>query len=339
VEIRPVIASYTGESYRAIRARLDDDALRLIARVAESPVPAAELDRGILAELAAMHVLAERDGIVRLDTSVFLREDIERINAAVAGYGRELATLIADDVAAMRDEPPSVTTFIVGVIGTQQSLGEMMRERGLTVDWGRFEGRYARSKVDFHEVCDAQDALEPDLLNKNVLRGTRYTAALIGPGGGGYPVWGGADMADYYGAVNAFLTDAYAMLLTGELENAALRLAAERAGLIRDGRPEAPVIDREAMDRYEPTIRAVGHITASYYAGKLEAMRDLLASTTAGRQGVPPENMMLNLWRYVRRAVARALYDEGILRDRLPETGLTMVFYANDVAILDRMFG
>ena len=203
MELEPVIASYTGETYRAIRAYLTAEVLRLIARIAETPVPVAELDR----------------------RSYLLRPD----------------------------------------------------------------------------------------------------AAGDSPG--------------YVAALNAHLTDVYAALLAGTQDDAALRSASERVGLWRDGAPAAPMITQEAMARYAPTVDAVSAITASYFADKMGTMRALLASSTGGRQGVPPENMMLNLWRYVRRSIARGLYAEGILTDRLPETGLTTLFYANDVAMLARLLG
>ena len=341
MELEPVIASYTGESYRAIRAFLTAEVLHLIARIAEAPVPAAELDRRVVDELVEMHVLREVDGVVRLDTSVFTEDDIVRLNAVVAPLGRRLAASLAEAVAPLRDEPPAVITFLVGVLGVQQSLGDVMRESGLAVDWAGFGGKYARSKVDFHEVCDAQKAMGPDLLNKSVFRGARYTAVFIGPGRQSYLLRPDAagDSPGYVAALNAHLTDAYAALLAGTLDDAALRSAAERVGLWRGGEPAAPVITQEAMARYAPTVDAVSAITASYFADKMGTMRALLASTTGGRQGVPPENMMLNLWRYVRRSIARGLYAEGILTDRLPETGLTTLFYANDVAMLARLLG
>lgn len=216
-----------------------------------------------------------------------------------------------------------------------------MRESGLAVDWAGYGGKYARSKVDFYAVCDAQEALGPDLLNKNVFHGERYSAVFIGPGGPSYLLRPDAagDCPGYVAALNAHLTDAYAALLAGALDDAALRSAAERVGLWRDGDPAAPVITAEAMARYAPTVDAVSATTASFFADKIDTMRALLTSTTGGRQGVPPKHMMLNLWRYVRRSIARGLYAEGILTDRLPDTGLTTVFYANDVALLARLLG
>lgn len=249
--------------------------------------------------------------------------------------GAMLGGFLVDTLALPR------AMLILGILGVQQSLGEALRQSGLAVDWAGFGGPYARSKVDFHEVCDAQQALGPDLLNKSVFRGARYTAVLIGPGGQSYLLRSdaAAGMTEYVAALNAYLTDAYAILLSGALVDPALRSAAERAGLWRGGAPAASVITQEAMARYAPTADAVSAITASYFADKVGTMRALLASTTGGRQGVPPENMMLNLWRYVRRSMARGLYAEGILTNRLPETGLTTVFYANDVAMLARLLG
>jgi len=175
LEIRPVIASYTGETYRAIRAHLRAEVLRLIVRIAEAPLPAAEFDRRVVGELIAMRVLREVDGMVRLDTAVFSEDDIIRINAVVAPLGRQLAAALADVVAPLRDVPPETVTFLVGVLGVQQSLGEVLRESGLAVDWAAFGGTYARSKVDFHAVCDAQEAL-----------GQRWDElGLLGSGGGG----------------------------------------------------------------------------------------------------------------------------------------------------------
>ncbi len=96
MELAPVIASYTGESYRAIRAFLTAEVLHLIARIAEAPVPAAELDRRVVDVLVEMHVLREVDGVVRLDTSVFTEDDIIRISAVVAPLGRRLAASLAE---------------------------------------------------------------------------------------------------------------------------------------------------------------------------------------------------------------------------------------------------
>ena len=78
---RPVIASYSGESSSRIRQFLDENVLEVIASIARSLKDSAEIAPDVLAELVTMHVLKERDGLVTLDTSVSLRNDMERVKA------------------------------------------------------------------------------------------------------------------------------------------------------------------------------------------------------------------------------------------------------------------
>lgn len=52
---------------------------------------------------------------------------------------------------------------------------------------------------------------------------------------------------------------------------------------------------------------------------------------------MPPANMALNLWRYVRKVTANELYANGFLRDTLPEEGILTVFYENDVEQVRRL--
>jgi len=63
-------------------------------------------------------------------------------------------------------------------------------------------------------------------------------------------------------------------------------------------------------------------------------LETLLRSTTPGQQGVPPANMLLNLWRYVRKLTAQALYANGFFTDDIPERGTLTVFYENEAALL-----
>ena len=212
--------------------------------------------------------------------------------------------------------------------------------------------------MDFNQACAAYDELGPDLQTKEVLRGSRYTAVFIGPGGRSFrlPLRLAADPAEaeYIRQLNAFLTDAYAMLVLGRVDDrelrssglrasepcsSALRSAAQQIGLFVDGRPDTCVLTNESMARYLPVVRDVGQVAQSYFAGKLDSLRGLLASTTSGQQGVPAASMMVNLWRYLRRAIAREMYAAGFFRDRIPETGLITVFYENDVGILAELLG
>jgi hypothetical protein len=77
VRLQPVIASYSGDTFSSISQYLDEDVLRVIASIARASKNSNEMPGDVLAELVAMHVLKERDGFVVLDTSVFVREDIE----------------------------------------------------------------------------------------------------------------------------------------------------------------------------------------------------------------------------------------------------------------------
>jgi hypothetical protein len=47
--------------------------------------------------------------------------------------------------------------------------------------------------------------------------------------------------------------------------------------------------------------------------------------------------MSMNLWRYIRKVTARALYANGFFRDSIPEDGCLTVFYENDVELIGRL--
>ena len=295
--LRPVIASYSGRSYEAIKNSLDARALDLVARIAQTPLDPTQIDNEPLNDLIEMHVLAIRDGLIKLDTAVFLEEDIRIINVAVSVFSSELALLVADVAFPMQKEPPEITNLIVGIVGIGQTLAHVLRDKGLVADWKNYGGKYAQSKVDFDEVCAAYTATGADLQNKTVLRGTRYTAVFIGPGGTSYPMTPSLTttaQGEYVQELNVFLTDAYAMLVSGELDNIALRSCAERVGLYRDGVPMTSVLTDHVMDRYLPVIDRLRDITFLYISSKLGEIESLLQSTRCGRQGVPPANMMLN---------------------------------------------
>jgi hypothetical protein len=53
---------------------------------------------------------------------------------------------------------------------------------------------------------------------------------------------------------------------------------------------------------------------------------------------VPAENMMLNLWRYIRKAIAREMYATGFFMDCVPERGVITIFYENQLEELDGFF-
>lgn len=342
MKLRPTIASHSTDTYQAIRTILDARAMSAVERVATSPARRDELDSEVCSELVAMRVFREEGCVVCLDTAVFLEEDIRLVQEAAAKFGAEVAGLVAPAAAKMRGAPPGITNLLVGIAGIGQSVGQLFKERGLAVRWEHFGGRYPRCKVDFDEICDAYEASGQDLQSKTVLKGTRYTAVFIGPGGVDYRLRLGVDgspiITAYVRQLNAFLTDAFAALIRGELEDAELQSAAHYAGLYEDGRPRASVLTNEAMTVYLPILEEVKKMTCAYFAEKGESMCELLRSTTSGRQGVPSRNMMMHLWRYVRKAIARELYTERVFTDAVPDAGRITVFYENSIQALDGLF-
>jgi len=342
VQLQPVIASYSGDAFSSISQYLDENVLEVIASTARSPKGSKEIAGDVLAELVEMHVLKERDGLVVLDTSVFLRDDIERILSTVTPLARELSQRILESGSAFNDGPPEIAIFLGGIVGLVQGLGMTLRQKNIGVDWKSYSGKYAQSKVDFDELCDVYDAIDPDYLNKTVLQGERYTAVFIGPGGNSFSSLTHAMNASetskrYAKHLNRYLVDAYAMLVNGEIQNESLCSSAEVANLFRQGKPRTSVITRETVQEYGDAIETIVDIASSYYEGELCTLDELLRSTTSGKQGTPPANMMLNLWRYVRKVTAKELYANGFFTDTLPEEGILTVFYENDIELVRRL--
>jgi hypothetical protein len=340
MQLVPVIASYSGASYRAIRAALTEPALSAVMRVAQGPLPSSALAPALI----AMGVLAQSDDVLSLNTAVFLEADIEAINEACLHFGAALAEQVQTVAGPLRDAPPATRNLVIGIGGISQSLGHLLRDEGIADDWASRPGRYARAKVDFDEVCPAREALGPDLQTKTVLRGLRYTAVFIGPGGQSYPIpepaperWPGEGR--YVAEVNAYLTDSLAALVAGERQDTSLQAVARAAGLLNDWGWDASVLTAEEAASYAPAMQEIGRITVSLHRNWLPRFTGLLQSTASGRQGVPPSRMMMHLWRYARRAVARELYAQGVFTDLVPKTGLITAFYENRVTEIDALFG
>jgi hypothetical protein len=216
-----------------------------------------------------------------------------------------------------------------------------LKEESIGIDWKNYPGKYARSKVDFDELCDVYDTIGADFLSKSVLRGEKHAAVFIGPGGNTFRSFTHAmntsDLSKRYAAnLNCYLVDAYAMLVSGHIQNASLRASAEAANLYKHGRPRTAVITDETIREYRGTIHAIIDTASLYYQGELHTLDKLLRSTTPGKQGVPPASMMLNLWRYVRKITAKELYANGFFTDTIPEDGTLTVFYENSLEFINR---
>ncbi len=342
MKLKPGIASYLGESTGNIKRCLDENVLEIIAGIARSPKNTTEIAQDVLSELVEMHVLKEKAGLVTLDTSVFLEDDIERILDTVTPLAEELCQNILECGSAFRNAPPEITIFLGGAIGLVQGVGATFTQKYIAVDWKNYSGKYAQSKVDFDEVCDVYDAIGPDFLNKSVTQGERYTAVFIGPEGDSFKAFThkintSALSWRYRNHLENYLADAYAMLVKGEIQNDSLRKSAEIANMYRQGKPRTAVMTNETIHEYEGAIQAIIDVASSFYVGKLDTLDALLRSTTAGQQGTPPANMMLNLFRYIRKVAARELYRHGFFTDTIPEEGTLTVFYENDVKLIRQL--
>ncbi len=292
-----------------------------------------------LDELEALHVLRDDGGRIRLTTGVFLQDDVERIIEAVGPKTEELAGGIASAGADLTYAGPELRVFLGGIIGIEgpsRSAADTARQCA--------PGCYPQTKVDFIERCPAFTRLGPDVLNRSVIHGERYTAVFIGPTGHAfktftYEIKTGEASERYRRSLNRFLTDSYARLITGKLKNMDLLATAEATNLRRNGQWRSAVVSNEVYDTYQSAVHRIAATAADWYEDHLPAFRKLLAATASGRQGVPPPAMMMNLWRIVRMITARRLYAAGFFTDDIIREGTLTVFYANNVRPLRDALG
>lgn len=340
----PAIASYSSTTSGRVQALLTDEYLRLVAKIATSSVRAGDVSEQMRNELREMHVISEDDGTLRLSTAVFAEVDIRKVISLASELGRELAGILVSCGSELMNAPAEVRNFLGGIIGVGQGTGRLLREAGNAVDWRSYGGRYAQTKVDFDEICDTRESLGDDLQNKSILRGEQYTAVFIGPGGSDYrnlmiSLWPKNEHTAYRDELLRYLTDSYAALIGGRLQSEALRRMAEEVGLFRNGEPAAALIDEEMFRSHLPVVRRISDFSCRFYSARLDQIGECLRSTTSGRQGVEPANMMMHFWRYCRRVLARELYASGFFTDQVPVTGSMTVFYDNRIRELRQLLG
>lgn len=215
----------------------------------------------------------------------------------------------------------------------------MLRASGQGIRWQDYTGKYAQTKVDFDQDCPAFASFGLELQVKTVLRGEQYTAVFIGPGGLTFPrlinTIYSAEHREYKKELLRYLADSYGQLLAGELQSESLARTAELVGIIRDGKPRPILVTEALFERYQAAVDRIAAASCEVYAGNLGRIFSVLRATTSGRQGVPPENMLMHFGRYCRRGLARELYAAGFFSDQVPQTGAITVFYENTIAALD----
>lgn len=339
MKLRPIIASYSGETSDNISEYLKDDVLEIIARVARVPVSVDKISNDVLAELIEMHVLKKQGGMAKLDTAVFLKNDIKRIIETMTPLAGELGRRVFESGKGFSKAPPEITHFLGGTIALVQGIGKSFAKVHVEVNWKNFRGKYAKSKIDFDEECDDYNTLGPDYLNKSVIQGERHTAVFIGPIGSAFKTFTftintSENGRSYRNNINKFLVDAYAMLVKGEIRSEPLMISAEIANLCKSGRWRTVVITNRTIEEYRAVINTIREVASTCYIEQLPVMEKLLYATNAGRQGVPPEKMMLNFSRYLRKLTAKELYKNGFFKDDIPKAGTMTVFYENNVGFL-----
>lgn len=341
--LKPVIASYSGESYKRIVNTLTQDYLDAIAKIAASPIDKKGINEEMLHELIEMHVLVEKNGFVRLNTAVFFEEDIKRIISVASALGKDLAKELIEVGSELMNASPEIRNFLGGIIGVGQGNSKFLREKRVVVDWKSYTGRFAQSKVDFDEVCDAYNSFGKDLQNKSIFRGEKYTAVFVGPGVKNYislvkQIYSEKELSTYKNELMKYLTDSYAMLAGGILDSNTLKRTAEEVNLFKDGKSNTALIDSKVYQLYAPVIKKTSDMSNQFYSDNISIILECLRDTTVGRQGVPPENMMLNFWRYCRKALAKELYESRFFTDQVPVLGSITVFYDNTIDELKELF-
>ncbi len=338
MSLKPTIASYSGTTYRLMRDTLTGDLLDLIEQIVVTPAAMTHMNQAVLAELVAMHVLATTDHGLRLNTAVFMEEDIVNVWALASHLGAGLGKELLAVGEGLNGCSPEIKNLLGGIIGVSQGLSQVFRDQHLAVDWKSYTGRYAQAKVDFDQICDTYHSLNPDWQNKSVLRGNRYTAVFIGSGGSSYQsiVSEISSSPTFRNHLLRLLTDAFGTLLTGHDVDDALMQTAQEIGFVRNGRPTPILVTKEIYHELAPVIQRISAISCQFYLDHLPLVMKRLRQTSCGSRGVPPENMMMHFWRYCRRALAKELYAAGFLTDDVPSTGSITVFYDNEIEELRR---
>lgn len=345
MKLKTLVASYSGKARVEIEQYLTEDVLDTISGIALKPKRLSKVDPEVMKELTQMRVLREDKGLAKLATSVFLEADMDLFYETAASIGNALALAVEGAGEALLNEPPEVRNYVAGILGMAHSYVGELREGGWMDSWKDLDGKYGRSKVDFDQLCDAYDRYGPDLMIINTNRGERYSAVIIGPNTESFfsylLEWRKTARDDntynFATSLTTHLTDAFAMLADGSLQSKALLSAAEAAHMAENGRILSKVIKFDEAKRYAEIAAKIGAAVKEVARETADQASAVLLRTTPGKQGVKPEELMLNFHRYVRKLASQKLYLDRYFTDRIPETGISSLFYENSSSIIDMM--
>ncbi len=342
MKLKANIASYNA-NYFKMKENLTEELIDIIYRIANSSIDICDLDVEILNELIDMHIVREEKNSIKINTAVFLEDDIKKIYDLVSELGKELAQKLVENCSGLNKASPEIKNFLGGIIGITQGLSRYNHENEIATEWKNYTGKYAKTKVDFDEVCDLYNSIGKHLFNKTILVGEKYTAVFIGPGGNNYShifrsLYSSKESRNYIDNLLKYITGSYAMLLEGKIKNEYLKKTAERVNIFEDGKPKNILITKELFQEYLPAVNKITKLSCEYYSEKLNLIFKVLSTTTAGRLGASPENMLMHFWRYFSIALAKKLYEYKFLTDNVPTNGSITVFYENEIKELSRSF-
>jgi AraC-like DNA-binding protein len=328
------------ESVLRVEQLLTDEANELVARIATSTIDVRTIEPHICEELRQARVVRVDGNTVRLDTSVFLEDDLLKIHDVAGRWGKDLARRVAALSGKLPEMSPECRRLLVGMNGIDQGVFDLLISERLAFDHRATVGRYAGAKIDFYEVCDAYDRFGPYLSGGYGFHGERFAVKIIGQDQGMYSYLNAGisigDDAQYSFRTNTnkYLTDAFGELLMGKVTHPSLSAAAEAVGLMKSGKPIVPIITSAEAPAYSNGVKLVRDVVRRFLLDTVADMKDFLKDTLPGRQGVTPDKLTVGLMRFVRMVTHKALYDSRFYMDALPEGG-TITIYRERSARID----
>ncbi len=320
------------ESALRVQQLLTDETKELVARIATEAMDVRSVAPRICEELRQAGVIRIDDNTVRIDTAVFLEDDLAGIHGVADRWGADLAQCVITLEENFPEMSPECRRLLIGYNGIDTGVFDLLISEGHAFNHRATGGRYAGAKIDFYEVCDEYDRFGPYLSGGYGFFGERFSVRIIGHDQGIYRYMtagiSDADDEQYSFRTNAnkYLTDALGELLRGEAYHPSLALVAEAAGLMRSGKAIIPFITTTEAPTYWSVAKLVRDAVGGFLRSTTSEMKVFLKDTLPGRQGVSSDKLIVDLMRYVRMVTHKALYDSGFYTDSLPEGGNITVF-------------
>ncbi|OGN95970.1 MAG: hypothetical protein A2Y89_00795 [Chloroflexi bacterium RBG_13_51_18] len=320
------------KSILRVEQLLTDEVKELVGRIASGAIDIRSVDPHVSDELCQARIARLEKGKMKIDTAVFLAEDLDNIHRQADKWGNDLAKRIMALDKSLPEMPPGCKRLLVGMNGIDQGTFELLISGGYAFNHRAAGGRYAGAKVDFYEVCDAYDSFGPYLSGGYGFSGERFAVKIIGQDRGIYSYLNAGiteaddDQYTFRTNVNKFLADALGELLLGKTNHPSLSAAAEAAGLIKMGKTLVPVITAAQAPAYSGVVKLTRNIIGDFLKDKVSEMDAFLKNTLPGKQGVTPDKLMVDLMRYVRMVTHKSLYDSGFYTDSLPEGGNITIY-------------